>query len=320
MIFADKLIRLRKQAGLSQEELAEQMQVSRQAVSKWESAQTVPDLERILQLAALFGVTTDYLLKDSEEQAEYTAADTETAPLLSLQQASEYLALRDAAAGRIALGILLCILSPVMLILLGAAAEYCLFGITENVAGAAGLITLFCMVAAAVVLLCREGMRHSPWEFLETAVFRCEYGVEGMVRRHMQQLQPQHERYTLAGVVLCVLAPIFLFVGLLFNDEFILIALLCCMLVCAGAGVYLLVAAGVRKEACERLLQQGDYTEKAKAREQGIGSVYWPLVTAVYLGWSFLSGSWHISWVVWPVAAVAYSAVCALVELVRGKR
>ena len=64
MIFADKLIRLRKKAGLSQEDLAEKLQVSRQAVSKWESAQTLPELEKLLQLSALFGVSTDYLLKD----------------------------------------------------------------------------------------------------------------------------------------------------------------------------------------------------------------------------------------------------------------
>ncbi len=67
MILADKIIRLRKRNGWSQEELAEKMNVSRQSVSKWESAQSVPDLARILQLSAIFGVTTDYLLKDELE-------------------------------------------------------------------------------------------------------------------------------------------------------------------------------------------------------------------------------------------------------------
>ena len=57
MILADKIIRLRKKNGWSQEELAEKMNVSRQAVSKWEAAQTTPDLEKILQLGNLFGVT-----------------------------------------------------------------------------------------------------------------------------------------------------------------------------------------------------------------------------------------------------------------------
>ena len=50
MILADKIVAMRKKSGWSQEELAEKMEVSRQAVSKWESAQTVPDLNKILQL------------------------------------------------------------------------------------------------------------------------------------------------------------------------------------------------------------------------------------------------------------------------------
>ena len=80
MIFADKLITLRKKAGWSQEELAEKLNVTRQSVSKWEGAQSVPDIDKILQLSCLFGVTTDYLLKDDQGEPEYTP-DDETSPL-----------------------------------------------------------------------------------------------------------------------------------------------------------------------------------------------------------------------------------------------
>ena len=79
MIFADKLIDLRKKNGWSQEELAEKLNVSRQAVSKWEGAQSIPDMSRMIQLSELFGVSTDYLLKDNLEQTELTqesAADS----------------------------------------------------------------------------------------------------------------------------------------------------------------------------------------------------------------------------------------------------
>ena len=64
MILADKIIEQRKKNGWSQEELAEKMDVSRQSISKWESAQSVPDMGRIVLLSQLFGVSTDYLLKD----------------------------------------------------------------------------------------------------------------------------------------------------------------------------------------------------------------------------------------------------------------
>ena len=64
MIFADNPIELSKKNGWSQEELAERLNVTRQSVSKWEGAQSIPDLDKILMLAQIFGVTTDYLLKD----------------------------------------------------------------------------------------------------------------------------------------------------------------------------------------------------------------------------------------------------------------
>ena len=80
MIFADKLITLRKKVGWSQEELAEKLNVTRQSVSKWEGAQSVPDIDKILQLSCLFGVTTDYLLKDDQGEPEYTENDTSSLP------------------------------------------------------------------------------------------------------------------------------------------------------------------------------------------------------------------------------------------------
>ena len=70
MILADKIIDLRKKNGWSQEELAAQLGVSRQAVSKWESTSSIPDLDKIIKLSEIFGVSTDYLLRDSMGKAE----------------------------------------------------------------------------------------------------------------------------------------------------------------------------------------------------------------------------------------------------------
>jgi len=64
MKFSDKLTELRKTNGLSQEDLAERLNVSRQAISRWESGAAMPDTHNILQISKLFGVTTDYLLND----------------------------------------------------------------------------------------------------------------------------------------------------------------------------------------------------------------------------------------------------------------
>ena len=70
MILADKIINERKRNAWSQEELADKLGVSRQAVSKWESAQSVPDIQRVIQMAQLFGVSTDYLLTGCATQLQ----------------------------------------------------------------------------------------------------------------------------------------------------------------------------------------------------------------------------------------------------------
>ncbi len=67
MKLSDKLVGLRKSAGMSQEELAEKLNVSRQAVSRWEMGTAMPDAVNILQLSKLFHVTTDYLLNEEYE-------------------------------------------------------------------------------------------------------------------------------------------------------------------------------------------------------------------------------------------------------------
>ena len=108
MLLADKIVTLRKCAGWSQEELAAQLGVSRQSVSKWEGAQSVPDMQKVVQMSRLFGVTTDYLLKEELGEPEPAPAESD-APLrcVTMEQAADYLAQRQAAAPKLALATLL---------------------------------------------------------------------------------------------------------------------------------------------------------------------------------------------------------------------
>ena len=102
MILAEKIVLLRKMKGMSQEDLAEQLGVSRQSISKWEGAQTVPDLKRILSMAELFGVSTDTLLRDDmdlEEQLPAIPVTEETAAAATGYAAQEMPVLRQISAG-----------------------------------------------------------------------------------------------------------------------------------------------------------------------------------------------------------------------------
>ena len=78
MTFGEKLQSLRQKAGMSQDALAEKLDVSRQAVSRWERDETMPETDKVVSLADLFGVTTDYLLRDSvTEQSASTGVSRE---------------------------------------------------------------------------------------------------------------------------------------------------------------------------------------------------------------------------------------------------
>jgi len=79
-LLSEKLYKLRKNSGLSQEQLAEKLSVSRQAISKWESGTAVPESEKLVTISNYFGVSVDYLLKDEEEKVIGTDCNVEEKP------------------------------------------------------------------------------------------------------------------------------------------------------------------------------------------------------------------------------------------------
>lgn len=324
MIFADKLIQLRKKAGWSQEELAEQMGVTRQSVSKWEGAQSVPDLEKLIQLSRLFGVTTDYLLKDEIEGEERVSAELPPTRRVSLEEANAFLSVKDLTAKPIALGVFLCILSPICLLILGAASESGAYGLTENRAGAIGMMVLAVFVAAAVILFILSGSKTEPFAYLEKEVFETEYGVSGMVKERRARFRGTYTRCNTIGACLCVLALIPLFWGAGLGDEAELrqVMLLCVFFVLAGVGVVFIVWSGIIWASYDKLLQEGDYTKIKKARgpvTTAIYGTYWLVATAVYLGYSLSTDNWRYSWIIWVVAGVVFPAVVSITNAVGTK-
>ena len=327
MILADKIIELRKKNGWSQEELAEMMDVSRQSISKWEGAQSVPDMERILKLSEIFGVSTDYLLKDEIGSFEsQVPSDSGTAARpVSLEEASGFLETRYRNAGQIAIGVMLCVLSPVLLILLGGAQEYGKIRLTENQAGGLGLIVLILMIGTAVALFVLAGLRISRYEYLEKEPIDTLYGVAGMVRERREQFRPVFNTQLTLGIVLCVLAVVPIGISLLFagENEFLHVVAVAFLLVLIAAGVYLIVRSAIIWDGFRILLEAGDYTRGTKEDlkiHAGIGRIYWLLVTAAFLAWSFITNDWARSWIIWPIAGVAYGAVFAIVKALQGKK
>ena len=319
MIFADKLILLRKKAGWSQEELADQMNVTRQSVSKWEGAQSVPDLEKMIRLSKLFGVSTDYLLKDEIEEAENISLsdDAPTLRRVSMDEANTFLSVKLRTAKTIAYAAFLCILSPIALLILGAISESMAGVLNEDIAGGIGMIALIIFVAIAAAMFISSSSKSAPFAYLEKEKFETEYGVSGMVKERKVQYKDLHTKHNIAGTCLCIVALIPLFIGAIIdadNDLFLTIMLSLSFLI-AGVGVICFIKTGIIWASYEKLLQEGEYSKENKEKpsfSSAIYTAYWVIVTAVYLGYSLPSNNWGQSWIIWVVAGVIFPAVIAI--------
>lgn len=99
MTFGEKLLKLRKEKGLSQEALAEKLNTSRQAVSKWENGQGYPETEKLLMIGKIFDVSIDYLLKSfgetksDKESGYYVSKEMADGYILSVRKSAKYLSL-----------------------------------------------------------------------------------------------------------------------------------------------------------------------------------------------------------------------------------
>lgn len=344
MILAEKIAYLRKQKEWSQEELADRLEISRQSVSKWESGASIPELDKIIGMSHIFGVSTDYLLKDeydidvisqtgqgSEATEGAFVADSQgenggrrEVRSISLEEANTYLQTVQKTAGFIAIGVLICILSPICLLVMGGWSEYGPVAISEGMAVGLGVAILLAMVAVAVVLFIINGMKLESYEYLEKEEIHLQYGVSGIVEKQKEAYAQQYQRNIVLGVILCILSvlPLMIAAGLNAADIWLVYST-CLLLAIVSVGVFLLVQAGSIQESFQKLLQEGDYSAEKKQNRKRFGPLagaYWCLVTAIYLGINFRNDSWDTTWPIWPVAALLFVVLLGIFRAVSQSR
>ncbi len=326
MILADKILNLRKNSGWSQEELAEKLHVTRQSISKWESAASIPDIAKIIDMSRLFGVSTDYLLKDDLDDVVYADGEPDSVRAVDLDETNAFLDDSRAHAKKIAVGVVLCILAPMLLIslpvLLGSYAGYTQGGaaaVPETLAVGIGMVVLLALAACAVALFIVSSSAVKRYQYIERGAFELSYGVAGVLREKWRAREAQHTAKIVVGVVLCILSPIpLILAGLAGANDLTCVLFLDLLLAVVAVAVYLFIVASSEKECYNKLLREEEYEEsqvKTTKRVNKLGGIYWPVATAVYLAWSFISMRWDLTWLVWPVAGVLFGAICALLKM-----
>ena len=318
MILAEKIIALRKKNDWSQEDLAEKLNVSRQSISKWESGASLPDMNRVLDMSRLFGVTTDSLLKDEIEEPAYDQREEETVPRVTAEEANGFLAAAAVYARQLALCVMLCILSPVPLLALLGMSQLPQALLSEELAAGAGVAILLLTVACAVAGFILSAGRMKRYEYLDGGAFEMAYGVSGIVGERSAAYERRGSTGIVSGVALCIVSPVPLILGgVMGASDSACVLLTALLLVIAAVGVYLLVDASALRGSFQRLLREGEYNPVWKERNrksQRISGFYWPLITAVYLGASFITMRWDITWIIWVVAGLVWAAIAALLE------
>lgn len=319
MNLSEKIMLLRKKQGWSQEELANRLNISRQSISKWESGQSQPDIDKIILLSQLFQVTTDYLLLDQENEEH-----RQIGIYLSLSQVQEYLTLRKQSSLKIAFATFLCVISPIPLIGLTTLSQYQRFHMTENLAVSLGLSFLIICITIAVILFCLCAFKVKKYDFLEKDDFSLENGVKEYTLKEKEEYQDRYHRYQIIGIVLCILSvlPIFIFL----NYEFLESIAVCILLFFVSIGCFFLVLAGTYQNALDKILQTGDYTPKQKKNnilKSKISTIYWLVVTAIFLYYAFGkngNGQMQYSWIIWAIAGVLFGATMIVIDLINKRR
>ncbi len=186
-----------------------------------------------------------------------------------------------------------------------------------------GVVCMFLMIALGVVIIIMSSAAMSKWSFLKKTPCQLDYEDLKLVNDMYMYESTRHIRMLAIGIALCIVSvcPVVILCYIDVNEShgvavtFALIA----------AGVAMIVMSSLRKSAFTTLLGPNDretvggnqFTSQKNVngyKDPAVDffmSVYWPTVTCIYLSWSFLSFSWGLTWVIWPVAAAVRAALNA---------
>ena len=234
---------------------------------------------------------------------------------VTLAEVKEYLHDKRRAAYTVARGVLLCIIS---------CCGYML-DISWNWRGSVyATCFMFLMIAAAVGLFLFSGFSMGKWKFLKENGCSVDFATAEYVHNQRENFRVTYAMMITIGVILCILSVLsMLIVSSLFSWRSGLGTV--SMFVFIGIGVFLFVAAGNVSAGFTTILSLnkggtmgGSFVPSQKQVSykndiiSQMMSVYWPTVTCIYLCWSFLSFDWHITWIVWVIAAVVQQLIRAI--------
>ena len=291
MEFYEKLRKLRKEQGMSQEEIAGQLNVSRQAVSKWESGNGFPETDKLLLISNMFGVSLDYLLKSENPGEEKTEND---GYYVNREMAYGYLAMKKYGAGRIALGV---------------AAMVASLSFTMLFDNEVGTFLFLLGVAAGIAVLVLQGFKAKRYEEIEKQPLVFD---EAFLREFRAGCALVRKRcgVCIAGGIVLIIASFA--VNVLVEEVINLPAQYQAVYpVIWAIGIALLIVNGSEIIAHNVIAKNKEHIIELN-KEQKSSWIYgtgFLLATAFFVAVGIMTGNWNPAWVVFPVTALVCTAV-----------
>lgn len=313
MAFADNLYYLRKKNHITQEELADSLDVSRQSVSKWETGEAYPETEKLIALCDKFGVSLDDLLRsdltDAEQPEKVENSDVEWHIYPDEHGFARHM---DGFSIRIALGVFLILLGVSVCVALAGYSQV-LQGKTAELVAAMGAVAILACVAVAVFLFVFSGIKHER--------FRQAHPT-------MQNVftKEQTEKFSklfpvamaclvsgiLVGVVILVVFSSLLGSGIINGGDAAYCYVTAAFLFIVAFAVGGLIYFGIQKTKFEVAEYNAENAKEAQPKEKlknAICSAVMLTATAVFLIVGFIWNLWHPGWVAFPVGGI----VCAII-------
>lgn len=344
-MLAEKIYQLRKAKNWSQEDLAAKIGVSRQSVSKWERGEALPDLERMISLSDVFGVSIDDLIRsnkiteDNQEEVQSQPKTTppqadQESPLAALNEidlasAHAYLQVKQVTSQSNA--------AACFLIIIGSGSFFSLQMMADELPSAFWLqiiawVILLASIAIASASFMQNQQLSEEYRWIETQPHQLGFQVQEILERDQKANREIWQKQTITGTSLCILSalPLVITSSILDDDLPIAISLIATIAL-ISAGVYQLMrSSGLKKgyqtllqgpQASNRLSQTSDDDPEFKKDPilAQVQNIYWGLVLASYLTISFIFRAWAWSWILFVIAPFLFDVVQLLYRHYRKK-
>ena len=300
MALSENLQFLRSRKEMTQEQLAEQLEVSRQSVSKWESGASFPEMDTLLRICDLYDVNLDTLLRGSVEAT-------------SVSDTAQYDAFMNRFSRRIALAVSAIIAGVALMIFLSAYNPSDSFQMLS--------VALFMLIlTVSVVVMVGSGIQHD--HFCKKHPFIQDFYTE-------EEKEVFHQKFVwyMAGGVGAILFGVVLLIGtfafLPEKEPYESIASACFLLLIAGA-VYSFIYAGIQEDKYKiwKYNRDNNPSPEAKKKLNAIGTgcgIIMLLATAVYVSLGFTKDAWGTAWWVFPVGGILCGVVSVVLNPYKGE-